>query len=85
MSLFSTLMCVLKVDLMPAGREFSKIKTLYLTGKPGHLKTFRDSVTLIMNYDELLILKYDGINGLVISSTVYQKANPFKAYTFFKV
>ena len=65
--------------------DSSKIKTLYLQGQPKHLKTFRDSVTLITNQVELLILKYDGYNGLVKSSTVYQTKNPFNAYTFFKV
>ena len=61
-----------------------KIKSLSLNGQPTQLKAYMDSVCLVINNEELRLLEYDGVKGLVLASTVFQKHNPFKTYTFFK-
>jgi len=72
-----------KVDLFPAAIESKEVKTLQLQGNPKHLKNFRDSISLMVNKDVFHLIKYDGVNGLVVEATVKEK-EPFNSYAFVK-
>ena len=66
-------------------RVIAKMEDLVIDGKPGVMKNFKNSVTVLVDAKKLLVLKYAGLQGMKVDATVYLSHSPVESYTFYTI
>ena len=61
------------------------MEDLVIDGKPGVMKIFKNSVTILVDGKTLLVLKFAGLNGMKVDAAIYLSHSPVKTYTFFSI